>query len=50
MVLREMAETQPSFSETRRKVIEALSKKPETKTEWEKLLNAAEDMMKLGGA
>jgi hypothetical protein len=40
----------PSFSETRRKVIEALNKKPETKTEWERLINAAEDMMKIGGA
>jgi hypothetical protein len=40
----------PSFSETRRKVIEALNKKPETKAEWERLIQAAEQMLKLGGA
>lgn len=41
---------QPSFSETRRKVIEALAKKPESKIEWERLINAAEDILKLSGA
>lgn len=42
--------TQPSFSDTRAKVIQALSKKPETKADWEKVIEAAEQMMKLSGA
>lgn len=40
----------PSFDTARRKVIEALAKKPETKVEWERLIQAAEDIMKLSGA
>lgn len=45
-----MTTNQPSFELARRKVVEALAKKPETKVEWERLINAAEDILKLSGA
>lgn len=45
-----MTQSNPSFDAARHKVIEALSKKPETKGEWEKLIQAAEEILKVGGA
>lgn len=45
-----MLTANPSFDSARLKVVEALAKKPETKVEWERLIQAAEDLMKVGGA
>jgi cellobiose-specific phosphotransferase system component IIA len=44
------ANSQPSFGDARKRVIDALAKKPETKVEWEKLISAAEDLLKTAGA
>lgn len=41
---------QPSFGDARKRVIDALAKKPETKPEWQKLISAAEDLLKTAGA